>query len=585
MKKFLRMVLAVICGVLILWLIAFAVISGIASSAVSGTTPAVPSEGILKLDLSRVSILEQTAPDFSSISSQSTAQVGILQAVRAIDAASTDPSVKAIYLKTDGMSLGTGTIQEIRSALGAFRTSGKPVVAYFESPTTGGYYLASVADKIYMSPSQGGTPMFLGVGSRLVFFGDLLRDLGVNVQLIRHGKYKSAGESYTRGSASEENLYQNQVLVDAIWGVFRSAIASSRGISEDELDALLDNLSLCLPADFVQYGLVDELTDRETLENKLAVLAMKPSYEQVGIIPFDAYAAPFASAPSKSHRQIAVLYANGNIVDGLDKQNVDGDRYASIIEGLRKNPSVKAVVLRVNSPGGSVVASEKIRTELDKLSAEKPLIASYGDYAASGGYWISSGAQRIYSDAATLTGSIGVFSMLPDFSSFLSDKVHIGVQNVSSNEHSDMFSLTRPLDEEEIAFMQRSTEAVYSKFLALVSEGRGISPQEVDEIAQGRVWAGVEAKGIGLVDEIGGLSDALRYAAIGAGDADLSSWSITEYPEPRTMTDVWMEFTGRSTDDYSVSLRDFASNWYEAWIGGKPQYSFAFMPYIPVVSL
>lgn len=582
MKKFLKMVLAVICGVLIVSLVGIMILNSTLTAALTATTPAVPASGILKIDLSKVAIVEQTSPALSS-SSQNSAQVGLLQAVSAIDAAASDPGVSAIYLRPDGFDMGVAQMQELRSALRSFRSSGKPVVSYMENPTTGSYYLASVSDKIYMTSAQGGTPLLIGVSSQLMFFGDLLDRLGIKVQLIRHGKYKSGGETYTRGSASKENLHQNQVLVDALWASLRSEIASGRSIAETELDGLIDNLSLCLPQDFVEYGLVDELVDRRTLEEKLAILDRKEDFSEVGIIPFDMYANQVTVGNPRSHKTIAIVYANGNIVDGLDKQNVDGDRFASIIEDIRKDDDVKAVVLRVNSPGGSVVASEKIRTELDRLAEEKILVASYGNYAASGGYWISSGAQKIYCDAATLTGSIGVFGMVPDFSEFLSEKAHVGVQSVSSNAHGDMFTMTRPFTPEEKAWMQRSIESVYTKFLGIVSEGRDMTPEQVDELAQGRVWAGSDAVQSGLADEIGTLKDALLYAAAGAGDADFSAWNIAEYPAPQTLMDVWMDFIGQGTDDYSVSLSCYATSWFENWKNGNCEYVFATMPFIPVI--
>lgn len=575
MKKFLKMMLAVICGILVLWILVFTVISVIASSGSQGK--AVPAEGLLKIDLSKVQIGEQANEALTLGANQGT-PIGLYQAVKAVEAAAEDPGVKAIYLKPDGGALGHAQMQEFRIALGKFRQSGKPIVAYSENIGTGSYYLASVADKVYVTSSLGGTPTFNGLSSQLMFFGDLLEKIGVKVQLIRHGKYKSAGEMFIRGNASPENLHQTQVFVNTIWGSLVGDMAESRGISVKQINDAIDNLELCLPQDFVDYGLADEAVDRQGLEEKLAVLAGVESFKDVKMIPFAEYAQKKVRPNVRARQKIAVLYANGEIVEGLDKQNVDGDRFASIIEGIRKDSTIKAVVLRVNSPGGSVTASEKIKAELDLLGAQKPLIASYGNYAASGGYWISNNADKIYSDATTITGSIGVFGMIPEFSKVLKDVAHVGVENVSSNKHGDMMSLTRPFTPEEYAYMQRSIEAIYERFVNIVAEARDKTPEQIDEIAQGRVWAGADALGIGLVDEIGTLEDAIAFAAISGGDANLNAWNIVEYPKTLKMADLFSGLMGPQDEDYSIYLK-----WFDNWKKGKCEFSFASMPYRIVV--
>lgn len=572
MKKFLKMMLAVICGILVLWILVFTVIGLIAASG--NKTAVVPTQGILKIDLSKVAISEQANAVNPFTGGTEIVPLGLYQTVKTLEAAADDPGVKAVYLKPDSPTIGIGQIQEFRKALAKFRQSGKPVVAYLENPTTGSYYIASVADKVYMTSAQGGTPTFTGLSTQLIFLGDLLDRLGIKVQLIRHGKYKSAGEMYIRSSASPENLHQNQVFIDALWESIAGEIAESRGLTVEDINEAIDGLHLCLPADFVEYGLVDATLDRAGLEEKLAVLAQVESYADVKMIPFEDYAQKKILTNVRSRKKIAVLYAAGEIVDGLDKTNVDGDRFASMIEDIRRDSTVKAVVLRVNSPGGSVVASEKIKSELDLLAAQKPLIASYGDYAASGGYWISNNADKIYCDATTITGSIGVFGMVPDLSRLLSETAHVGVQSVSSNKHGDMFSLTRPFTEEELEYMQRSIESIYTKFITIVAEGRDMTPDQVDEIAQGRVWAGTDALEIGLVDEIGTLEDAIAFAAICGGDPEVKAWNVVEYPKPQTMTDILMSLTGQDKEDFSIYAR-----WLDAWKNGKCEFTFASMPY------
>lgn len=584
MKNFLKTLLAVICGLLIVNLIGFAILSSFIS--LGEKQAAVPTQGILKIDMSKIAISEQSTQSLS-FSKEQLISVGLLKAINAVEAAAEDPGVKCIYLKSDNPTIGIGAIAEFRAALRDFRSSGKPVIAYIENPTTASYYLASVADKVYMGAYQGGTPMFHGISSRLMFLGDALDRIGVKVQLIRHGKYKSAGEMYIRSSASAENLHQNQVMVNSMWNTFVRDMAQSRGLSVEDINASVDNLQLCLPADFVEAGLVDELLDRQALENKLAVMGQVETFDEVQFIPFAAYADSHIKNNFRSSKKIAIIYANGNIVDGYDVQNVDGDRFASIIEDVRRDSSVKAVVLRVNSPGGSVVASEKIRHELDRLSEVKPLVASYGDYAASGGYWISNGADRIYSDASTLTGSIGVFGMVPDLSKLYKETLHVGVQSVSSNKHSDMFNLSRPFTKEENAYMQRSIESIYARFIALVADGRGMTAAQVDEIAQGRVWTGSDALEIGLVDEIGGLKEAIRYAGICGGDEDTDNWNIVEYPRELTVMEMLAEtFTG-AVNDYSVyaNWADYYKAWFDGWQSGRHEMVFASMPFIPSISM
>ena len=559
MKSFLKMVLAVICGILLLSALTFAVFAGLAGSG----TPSIPSEGVLKIDMSKVTVDEQPGPGDPMAMLQGgnmkVVTVGLYEAVKAIKTAAEDPGIKYIYLKTDGNASGSARTSELRKALKDFReSSGKAVVAYIESPSTGSYYLASVADKIYMTKHPGANTMVTGVSSQMIFLGDLLKKLGVNVQLIKHGKYKSAGEMYTRSSSTPENREQYQRMVDSMWETISAEICESRGISAESLNDAIDNLKLCLPQDFKDCGLVDELFDREELKAQLAKLAVAEDFKDVKMINFADYAT-VKVLPGTARNRIAVIYANGNIIDGEEEQNVSGDRFASLIDKARADKNVKAVVLRVNSPGGSVLASEKIKAALDKLGEEKPLVASYGEYAASGGYWISNNCDKIYTDALTLTGSIGVFGTVPDFSKTASDVLHVGVESVSSNKHGDVYGMFRPLDNSEYNYILRSIEDIYDRFTTIVSEGRDLPKERVDEIGQGRVWTGSDALQIGLVDEIGTLEDAVTYAASLAGLDDASSWSVTPYPAPQTMMEMMMSSLNGPKEDYAVRLQRYLS--------------------------
>lgn len=557
MKDFLKTTLAVICGILVTTVVFFFIMAGIFGSMLTlgNTTPSLPKQGVLRIDMSKMVLGEQTTESdpITSLSGNGTTTIGILDAVRAVKLAAEDPAVQYIYLKSDMNLSEISYLEEFRAALSEFRTgSGKPIVSYMEAPGTGSYYLSSVSDKIYMTPYMGATTTVSGVSSQMIFLGDLLNRLGVKVQLIRHGKYKSAGEMYTRSSSSAENREQNQRMVDALWETMRAEIASGRDLSPEAVDAAINGLELNQPEDFLRCGFVDELLSIEQLKDKLAALAVKEDFKDVKMIPFEDYVS-VKTPVNVAKKQIAIIYANGEIVDGSDPANVDGDRFASLIAKVRADSTVKAVVLRVNSPGGSVLSAEKIKDELDQLKAEKPVVASYGSYAASGGYWISSNCDKIYSDATTLTGSIGVFGLIPDFSSATRDKLHVGVESVTSNKHGDMYGMMRPFDSAETAYMQKSIESIYERFTTLVSDGRSLPVETVDAIGQGRVWAGSDAISIGLVDEIGSLEDALYYAASCAGDPNPDAWGIVAYPRAQSNLEMLLERLGGGSSSASLS--------------------------------
>lgn len=549
MKEFLKMTLAAIVGFLIVSIVmtvfSFAIIGSIA--ALGSTQPVMPRSAMLKIDMSRLALTENAGPadPVAMIQGDNVAKIGIWNAVQAINAAAADPDVKFIYLKPDRASGGMAEIEEFRKALENFRSSGKPVISYVENPTNAGYYLASASDKIYMTSSEGGMTMITGLSSQLIFLKDILDRLGVNVQLIRHGKYKSAGEMYVKNSISPENREQNQALVSSIWESWSRDIAASRDMTPEQFNDLVDGLKLNFPEDYLDNGLVDELMTLEELRDKLCTYSGVEKIKDVNMISFQDYVTLKAVPNLKAKQKIAIIYASGNIVEGDDRTQVSGDRFAAMISEVRNDESVKAVVFRVNSPGGSVLASEKIKNEIDLLKDRMPVVASYGNYAASGGYWISNSCDYIFSNASTLTGSIGVFSMIPDFSKTLKDIAHVNVTTISSNSHGDMYTGTRPLSESEKAYMQASVEKIYDKFTATVAAGRDMDVASVDFIAQGRVWSGCDALGIGLVDSIGTLEDAVAYAAGMAGSPDLGSWQIAEYPKPLTTVELLLESLGK----------------------------------------
>ena len=586
MKDFLKMTFATLVGLMLFTVVStvFSFILLGAIAAIGSTQTKIANEGVLKIDMSTFVLTEQTqeADPFAMLTSGegAPAQVGIWDAIKAINTAAEDPAVKFIYLLPDFAQGGTAHIEEFRTALANFRNSGKAVISYIENPTNAGYYLASVSDKIYMTPYDGFMNTFFGVSSQMIFLKDALDRLGVNVQLIRHGKYKSAGEMFVRNSSSKENLEQNEAMVSSIWSSWGTVIAESRGMSFEKLNGLLNDLKLNSAADFVAEGLVDETLSREELNAKLASLYMTEDPDDIQNIAFKDYVTLKKNPVSLAENTVAVIYADGNIVDGKEKQQVAGDRFASIIAKVRKDPSVKAVVFRVNSPGGSVLASEKIKAELDLLREKCPVIASYGAYAASGGYWISANSDYIFSNASTLTGSIGVFSMIPDFGGTIENKLHVTITPVNSNRHSDMYGMMRPLDKAEVAYMQKSVESIYDKFTSLVAAGREMSVEEVDNIAQGRVWTGAEALQIGLVDQIGTLEDAIKYAAgTIEGVSGIQDVRIEAHPKPLTTMELFLESINGPTEVFAGTPLEGVEAAFRNWNSTQSGKAYARIPY------
>ena len=586
MKEFVKMTLATIAGLFLFGFVAFflffAMVGAIAS--IGSSQPVMPREGVLQINMSAMTLTEQTQEEdpFASLAGSGTVTpVGIYSAIKAVNAAATDPAVKFIYMKPDGASGGIAQIEEFRKALENFRNSGKAIVSYIENPSNASYYLASVSDKIYMTSYEGGMNMFSGLSSQMIFLKDILDRLGVNVQLIRHGKYKSAGEMYIRNSASPENMEQNTEMIESVWNSWAVEIAQSRDISVEDLNAMLDNLELNFPSDFLEKGLVDELFTREELQQQICDLYSASRFEDVQAIQLPDYAKLKDVENFKAKKKVAVIYAEGNIVDGDAKQEVAGDRFAKIIADVRKDSTVKAVVLRVNSPGGSVLASEKIKAEIDLIQKRGiPVIASYGDYAASGGYWISANCDKIYSNATTLTGSIGVFSMIPDISGTLEDKIHVNITPVNSNKHADMYGMMRPLDQAELDYMQASVENIYEKFTGLVAEGRDMTVPAVDAIAQGRVWTGAEALEIGLVDEIGTIEDAIIYAAFCIdGVQSLNDVQIAAYPKPLTTMELLLESFGGGESVFAGTAFEGIKTAFKNWSSSESGKVYARLPY------
>ena len=534
-KTFLAAILAFVVGsVLVVFLWIF-ILLGIAGSMEKSV--AVHPESILKLDFSEVLTDAPSSDPFAGFdfaTLQSTRMLPLMKALRALEAAKDDPRIKGIYLRMNGNGgvAGSALLEELREAIVDFKQSGKFVVAYNETYSQGQYYLASAADKIYMQP-EGGMD-WSGLSFNLAFYKGLLDKLDVKAEVFRPTacKYKSAVEPYIYDKMSDANREQMQQLVSSMWGVIAESVAEARGIELNTLNEMADRLEVALPGEALEKGLVDSLIYEDQMEDVFAELGVSDDYDFVTLGDYAAQTG-IGAASSLSQPAVAVVYADGSIVDGegyeLDK--IYGNTLARTLAGVRADESVKAVVLRVNSPGGSALASDIIWRELELLRAEKPVIVSMGSYAASGGYYISCPADAIVSDRLTLTGSIGVFGMYLYTPDALKNKLGITLDGVKSNRSAGMGSIS-PLTPAERASIMRGVDKVYATFTGNVAQGRNLPLERVLEIAGGRVWSGEDALDIGLVDGIGGLREAIALAADKAElGGDFRVKEVVEQPE------------------------------------------------------
>ncbi len=486
--------------------------------------------------------------DLMSIVNGTPGSVTLLSYINAIDAAAQDKNIGMIYMTPENVSCGTAQLEELRAALERFRKAGKPIVAYCENFSNGSYYLASVADKVILDPAA--ESMITGVGTQMIFLKDVLDALGVDVQLIRHGKYKAAGEMYTRSEASPENRLQNEALVGSIWNTISTQIAASRGCTPEQFNQWVENLDMINANDYKDKGLVDETWYKDEVDKYLCEQNGVNKISEVSFVKINKYASKLKKGSRKN--KIAVVYADGEIVIEGSDADIVGSKMANTLRKVREDKKVKAVVFRVNSPGGSAQAAEAIRHELQLLRAEKPVIVSFGDYAASGGYWISAESDYIFSDYNTLTGSIGVFGLIPSVGNAIRKNLKVNIETVGTTSHSDMMSGMRKLNDQEVKYVQRQIEKIYDDFTSLVSNGRGMSKDSVDAIGQGRIWSGSDAIRIGLVDKQGGIQDAIDYAAQKVG-LSKEDYRLSIYPVAKDVSLLQM-LSGGASDDPEETL-------------------------------
>ena len=450
---------------------------------------------------------------------------GLDEILRGIKAAKTDKKISAIYLDFSTISTDFANLQAIREVLADFAESGKPIYAWAETYDLATYYLASTATKIFMR-ELGGLEI-TGIASQSMFYKPFLDRLGIDVQVIRHGKFKSAVEPYLQSSMSDANRMQMSTLVNDIWSVVSKDICQSKNIAADEFEQHIDNLDYYSDVDLcVNSGMIDGLISHKEAEDSLKAAINVAEDEDLKIVSLSGYLTSLKDEKPKTDK-IAIIYAEGEIdPTGDESTSITAAKICEAFKTAKDDDDVKAVVFRVNSPGGSATESEEIYKAAKACGEAKPLVVSMGSYAASGGYYISCPAAKIVAMPSTITGSIGVFGVIPNVEKLLKD-YELNVETVGTHKHSGMGSMYTKMDSREIDVIQQSVEIVYGRFIGHVAEGRNMTTAEVDSIGQGRVWSGVSALKIGLVDTLGSLSDALKIAA---EMANVSEYSTTALP-------------------------------------------------------
>jgi len=533
MKSFFKYVLATITGIVISFVVLFIVLMGIIgaiiSSASSDQEIVVKSNSVLYLSFDYDITERSEANPLGSLNlpGYSTKNIGLDDILARIKYAATDGNIKGIYLDASHIGVGFASLKEIRDELLAFKKTGKFVVAYNTGYDQKAYYVASTADKVYVNPQ--GSIDFRGLASSTMFYKDLLDKVGVEMQIVKVGTFKSAVEPYFLNKMSDPNRLQVTSYLGSIYTTFIDEIAASRKISSDSLRAIANDYRVRDAEDAVRYKLADaKLYKDEVLSDlrKRLKISEKDDISFVSLLDYNK-----KTKEDTSGSEIAVLYAAGEIVDGEGAAagEIGGDKFSRELRKLREDDAVKAVVLRVNSPGGSALASDIIWREVILTKKVKPVIVSMGDLAASGGYYISAAADSIFAEPTTITGSIGVFGVIPNFQNLMNNKIGVHYDGVKTGRFADlMTSFDRPLTAEERSIIQRQVDKVYGTFTKVVADGRKLSVADVDSIGQGRVWTGAQGVTNKLVDRLGNLDAAIQAAA---KKAKLSTYKVSQYPE------------------------------------------------------
>ena len=565
MKDFFKVVLACTVSIVIVGIMLpiFGIVSLV--NAVSSENGSVIKENsVLFLDLE--GMLEERAEEmpFASVMGESFQTYGLDDILASIKEAKEDKNIKGIYLQAGMMEAEAASLEEIRGELASFKESGKFVVAYGDQYSQGMYYLASVADKVIVNPS--GSIAWHGLSSQPIFFTNVLEKLGIEMQIFKVGTYKSAVEPFIATEMSDANREQVTEYMNSVWGDMIAAVSASRGISVDKLNEYADrSMDLRQAREYVECGLADTLLYKDGVLDYLKSLTGVEADDKLSLVRIKDIKENLKTESILADlydSKIAVYYAFGEIDSSTSAdEGINSDKVTKELRELREDESVKAVVLRVNSPGGSAYGSEQIWREVCLLKAAKPVVVSMGDYAASGGYYISCAADRIVANSTTLTGSIGIFGMIPSVEKLLNDKIGLEFDLVKTNKFADMGTLSRPFNDAEKAIMQEYIEEGYKLFLKRCADGRGMSVEDIDKIGQGRVWTGSKAVELGLVDEIGDLDKAIDIAAL---LAEVEEYEVVSYPaESDFMTRLLDEDKGeyletmaqKALGDYYRSVR------------------------------
>ena len=529
--KFLSNVLATIVGIFLFCCIFFFGLLLISALFSSDGKVSVKENSVLEINLEDVSYDYAGKTYIKDINYFDAKHNGVTDIINAIKEATKDENIKGISLLNNKSQLGLAQTKAVRDALQEFKKSKKFVYAYADYLSQGEFYLASVADKLYLNPA--GELEFKGLSSEVIYMKDLQEKSGIKMEVIRHGKYKSAVEPFLNQEMSAENREQLTALLQSVWSTIAKDISNSRNISVDELNIIADSLKGRTPVLALQNKLIDKIAYEDEYHNlikKELKTKEDEDYETIDIIDYARNIATSAKDYSKKDI-IAVIYAQGEIASGEGEVNVIGEgSIKRALKDAREDEDIKAIVLRVNSPGGSALTSELIWREIEITKKTKPVVVSMGNYAASGGYYIAAGANRIFAEPNTITGSIGVFGVLPNMTQ-LSKNIGINAEQVKTHAQANGYSVFEPLDNNFKNLMVENIETIYTTFLERVANGRKMTTAQVDSIAQGRVWTGVEAKNIGLVDEIGGLDSAIKYAAT---LAKTNSYKTENFPEYET---------------------------------------------------
>lgn len=566
-KKFWRIVFGTMVGFflscLIVSILSTLMFVAMIASMGSSNTVAINDNTILKLDLQKP-IQEQAVDNPFDMFGDEFSQyyqsgIGLDDILTCIKAAAKDSKIKGIYINTESVSVSPATLKEIHDALVEFKESGKFIYAYADNYTQGAYYLASVADNVTMSAT--GLLQFRGVALQVMFYKGLIDKLDVDMQIIRHGKFKSAVEPYMMDKMSEANREQMTLLANTIWNTMVDDIAAERKLNKETLNQIADNMFFGTATKAVENKLIDKTCYKDEVAQDLKKLVGLAEDKDLNITGLSEYRKAVKAETNSAKDEIAVVYAVGQITGGKSGNDVMGsETMVKLIKDAYTSENVKAIVLRVNSPGGDGTASDIIWNEIEQAKkAGKVVVTSMGDYAASGGYYISCNSNYIIAQPNTLTGSIGVFGMVPSFQRALKNKLGVTIDGVTTNKHSDAGGALRPLNAEELEVYQNFIDEFYGIFTQRVADGRGMEQSAVDEIGQGRVWAGADALKIGLVDALGNMDDAIAKAA---ELAKLDNYKVTYYPKKKDFWTTLMEKTSGDNNIQAVIRQELGDQYY-----------------------